>query len=235
MLRPRPVPTAIAAVGVTILVGLGVWQISRHFETAPLVAAQEQKLEGPPLDGAGLRAGGDRVGRVAAVRGVWRSEHQWLVDGEVRSGVPGVEVITALALDGGGHVLVRQGFVPEPEVDATLAQLDAAGPAEVRGLVLALDDTPATPLPSGRWPAPATAAMARAVPDALDVVIQQGERRTTSRLSTRGPWPEGGWTARTEGRPHLQYAATWFAIAGALAWTWGLWSSTPRDGSGRRP
>lgn len=97
-----------------VLIFLGLWQLERGAEKTAIKAAFEERMAEPAI-----RMGADPLDpelfefyRVEA-RGVYRPEHQILIDNRIRGGRPGFGVITPLELAGSRmHVLVDRGWIP---------------------------------------------------------------------------------------------------------------------------
>ena len=67
-----------------------------------------------------------------------------------------------------------------------------------------------------RWPRGAYAAMARHLDAGASLVVIAGKALHDGQTRSGEVLPATGWHAKPGTRPHLQYAATWFMIAGTL-------------------
>ncbi|HKX08923.1 MAG TPA: SURF1 family protein, partial [Stellaceae bacterium] len=155
-----------------------------------------------------------------------QAKGQFLYDHEIpvhaierQSGAAGYLVMTPLRLEDGAVVLVERGWVPTEKRDAaTRAAGNPPGAVTVDGLLrLAPTEKPGWFLPAndparGEWFWIDLPAIARAagVAETLPFYLEAGH------APNPGGFPVGG-QANTELRnDHLQYAITWFALAGAL-------------------
>jgi surfeit locus 1 family protein len=199
-------PLAFGAVGVAILIGLGLWQVQRLSWKAALLARIEARIGDAPV---ALPALPDPVrDEYLAVR----------AEGEI--GGPALHVlvsrkeigagwrIVAPFETGGRRVLLDRGFVRDGAQDAP----HAGGPASVTGNLHWPDDrnsaTPANDAVKNIWFARDLGQMAAAL-GAEPVLIV-----------ARAPTGDGiePLPVTTEGIPndHLSYAITWFSLA--LIW-----------------
>ena len=105
---------AVLAAGTTF--SLGQWQLRRAAGKEALQTAIESKNSLPALDGRALVAIkniADEVHRRVAVQGVWQPAHTVYLDNRPMGGRTGFWVLTPLALQGSGQViLVQRGWVP---------------------------------------------------------------------------------------------------------------------------
>jgi len=220
----------MAFVVFSILVGgiclrLGFWQLGRLEQRRSRNAVTLEQRSLPPSDIRAL-AGRAEERRVFAT-GRFDFQHELVLRGRAKDGVPGVEVVTPLLLAGSDSaVLVLRGYVPaadaitydgaahrEPESltvsgIAMLVPLDSAGAA------------PATRKGTETWRRlDQTAVQARLPYPVESVYILADSPAAASPAPRRLPAP-----ALDDG-PHLNYAIQWFAFAaiafgGALALWW---------------
>jgi len=112
---------AVLVAGVTF--SLGQWQLRRAAQKEAVQAAIEAKKRLPALDGRALVATkniADEVYRRVAVQGVWQSAHTVYLDNRPMRGRTGFWVMTPLALQGTGKmILVQRGWVPRDFTDRT--------------------------------------------------------------------------------------------------------------------
>jgi surfeit locus 1 family protein len=129
-------------------------------------------------------------------------------------------VMTPLRLDDGDVVLVERGWVPPEKRDAgARPQGNPPGEVAVDGLLRLPPPAkpswfvPANDPAEGQWFWIDLPAMARAagVPEALPFYVEAGP------APNPGGLPVGGQTRTELPNDHLQYAITWFSLAGALA------------------
>ena len=112
---------AVVVAGMTF--SLGQWQLRRAAQKEGIQAAIDAKNRLPVLDGRALVATkniADEVYRQVAVQGVWQSAHTVYLDNRPMSGRTGFWVMTPLALQGTGQmILVQRGWVPRDFSDRT--------------------------------------------------------------------------------------------------------------------
>ncbi|MGE0006149.1 MAG: SURF1 family protein [Parvibaculaceae bacterium] len=221
---------AIATVlGVALLVGLGVWQLQRLSWKEGLIAERDARLTARPvtLDRA-LRefdAGRSVEFLKVEVTGTFQNGAElFLLTTE--GGVPGFEVITPLTGRNGIVVLTDRGFVPESLKDpAKRPESRPENEVTVTGVLRrhAGSRGPFTPDndPDANiwywWDIPAMLAFAhieadaRVAPFALHLLPGEGQ-------GLPRPVAVDAGLANN----HLQYALTWFALAGLLVVMSGL-------------
>lgn len=130
----------LAAVLVAALTfSLGQWQLRRAAQKEGIQAAIDAKNRLPALDGRAVGATkniANEVYRKVALQGVWQSAHTVYLDNRPMSGKTGFWVMTPLALQGTGQViLVQRGWVARnfsdrtrlPEVTTPTGQVTVEG------------------------------------------------------------------------------------------------------------
>lgn len=213
--------TAAVLVSLAILIGLGAWQMQRLAWKQDLltrIAALEGEAPVPAEAAlARLAAGEDMDYRRVRVACPGLSHAPWLELYALHEGQPGVRLISACRLAGGPYrsVLVDRGFVPDavsarPPRDPQAAQpleLDAVIRTPESPSLFAAANTPQT------WFRRDIPAMARALSAPRPApVFLMAETSTNPEWAALTPLPAPvGLTNR-----HLEYALTWFGLAGAL-------------------
>jgi surfeit locus 1 family protein len=207
-----------------LCVRLGFWQLDRLEQRRARNHAAEAALAQPPLtlDAAAARAidadPARFVGRRVRVAGVYAPNGEVLLRGRVREGRPGVFVVTLLAVDGLGRmVLVNRGFVPSPDAASVEnpAQYAEPGPRTVEGILQAIPVTGDAGAPSRTAAGTLTfrrldlPTLQARTPGLLPLVVQQlpGAGAATATPPLREPPPALG-----EGS-HFSYAVQWFSFA----------------------
>lgn len=103
---------------------LGQWQLRRADQKETLQAAIEAQNKLPALDESALAATkniADDMHRTVAVRGQWLAQQTVYLDNRPMSGKTGFWVVTPLALQGTGQViLVDRGWAPRNFMDRTV-------------------------------------------------------------------------------------------------------------------
>ena len=206
----------ISALGVTVFVALGVWQVQRLGWKTELIADVTARVAAPPLTPGA--EGAPEYTRVT-LSGAYAPE-QVLVKAVTERGA-GFWVMAVMDT-GAYRVWINRGFVadgvtpPAPPVTETvtgLLRLSQPGGGFLR------ENDPA----AGRWFSRDLAGMdaARGI-DTVDWFVD---------AQTGGPLPEPGLTVVSFNNHHLQYAATWFVLAlllaGAAWWNLGRRVQTP--------
>lgn len=223
--RPQLGFTLLCLPFFVVLVALGVWQLERLHWKLGLIAKMQRNMHAPAisLDRA-LQLGLDSAQyRRVVVSGHFENakENYLYTTGPAASAV--YHVITPLLLGSGDAVMVDRGYVPVPMRDPALRPgRQPVGEVQFVG-ILRTPDKPGmfTPPPNLRdriWFARDIEAMARhdglrlAAPVVLEAAATSGEI-----------WPRGGQTRVNLPNDHLQYALTWFLLAGALAAVYLAW------------
>jgi surfeit locus 1 family protein len=227
-------PTVFAVVGVTILIGLGIWQLDRKTWKENLIHTLDTQLAGAPQD----LPPRDSWSQLTPARNEYtrvKFPAEFLPDQEAlvytagsafRPDVhgPGYWVFAPARLAGGSIVVIDRGFVPADRMNragraatAPPGSIDIVGVMrwpEHRGLF-----TPADEPQNNVWYLRDSTAIAAAKkwPTAAPFYIEQ-----------ESPVPPGGLPLPGKlvvSLPdnHLQYALTWFGLALALAGVYVVW------------
>lgn len=222
--RPAFWPTVTAIPAFLLLIGLGVWQLERLQWKEALIAERSAALTAPPvaLPGSLEAARGMEYHPVRAT-GEFLNDHEFFLGASNDAGTTGFHVITPLRLADGTLLLVDRGWIPGDLRDpAKRAAGQLGGTVEVEGLLR---------IPAKGWPGwldwalPANdcgknywfwidiSAMARCggLARMLPFTVDAGP------AANPGGYPRGGITRTALPNDHLQYAITWFVLAGALA------------------
>jgi surfeit locus 1 family protein len=210
-----------------VLVGLGTWQLERKTWKEGLIAELETKLSAPATNlpprerWQSLNASQDEFRRVMFPAEFLASEEALVYSSgsPLRPDVsgPGYFVFSPARLLGGSLVVVNRGFVPEGKQDPkTRAEGRASGIVEISGVMRWPEQrnpfTPKDAPDKSLWFARDPGAMAAAknwgnvAPFYVD---QEGP-------PTRGGFPKAGPLKPTLTNNHLQYAVTWYGLAGVM-------------------
>ncbi len=221
--------TVFVAVLLPLLVGLGLWQLERALDKQAIAAnwaARQQQAPQPLLSLAESPA--ELAYRRVLLRGHFIAGRNFLLDNRIYRGRYGVEVITALRLEGEDTVvLVNRGWIaadasrrtlPELPVDSALQNLEGTvyvppGAAFTLGPISDNED----------WP---RLVQALDVP-ALAVMLDAELFPYTVRLA---PESAAGFTidwplVNTSPEKHRAYAVQWFSMAAVLLLLY-VWRST---------
>jgi len=212
--------TIWAFLGFSVLIGLGTWQIQRLHWKEGLIAERDAGLSAPPgpLPRNVEAAAGLDFHRVEA-QGQFLHEHEFYLNAtERRSGRGGFLVLTPLRLEDGAIVLVERGWVPPEQRDpATRGAGNPSGVVSVEGLLRVPSGdkgwfVPANDPTHNQWFYVDLPAMARTagLSGLLPFYIEAGP------APNPGGLPLGGQAETELVNNHLQYAITWFSLAGIL-------------------
>lgn len=217
---PRPVPTVAALAMVALTVSLGRWQSDRAEEKTQRQALLEARVREAPVRLTGqVKSADDLLFRRVRVEGRFVPEEQVFVDNRIHGGLAGFEVVTPLAIGGGGAlVLVNRGWiarsaaypaapdVPVPAGDQVVEGLATLPPARY----LELSGETVT---GNVWQNLSIARFAsRARRDVLPVVVLAS--RAAPGLAAVEERPDAGVAK------HREYMLTWFSLAATVAALW---------------
>jgi surfeit locus 1 family protein len=223
-----------ALVGVTILIGLGVWQLDRKVWKENLIASVTARLTKPPADlpppgtWATLKPEGNEFTRVTFPAEFLPGEEAlvYSAGSAFRPDItaPGYWVFAPARLSGGSIVLVDRGYVP-PDRKAPASRGDGAprGSIDIVGVMRWPETrgtfTPADDVKDNVWYLRDLKAMAEAHhwgPVAPFYIEQESP-------VPPGGLPKPGKLAVELPDNHLQYALTWFGLALGLAGVYVVW------------
>ncbi len=215
-----------------LFAGLGVWQWERRTWKLALIERVEQRLHAAPV-ALPPPAAWPQVNAAAHEYLPVRLQGRWLGDKTVFTQATtalgaGWWVLTPLALDGGGQVLVNRGFLPESlragwHAQDPVAQGGASAPVQVTGL-LRMNEPGGGFLrrnapQQGRWHSRDVQAiaqaqgMADAAPFFVDAGIPPAIPAGPESPGAGGPWPRPGMTVVHFRNAHLVYVFTWWGLA----------------------
>ncbi len=224
--RPSLWASLLAAVALCVLVGLGTWQLYRKAEKEALIEQMQARGEGPAIAlPQRLSPTEDLVFTRVMVTGRYLHDKEMRLSNRVRKSEVGRHIVTPFRLDDGRSLLVDRGWVPlSLEDPATRPESRSEGSVSVEGI-----------LRTGGFGGPAFLRPENAPEEGLynwlDLegmaeAADLGNPITTLYLavvgttegaetSVRYPIPSGAVvTLRND---HLEYALTWFSLAGVLA------------------
>jgi surfeit locus 1 family protein len=219
--RPALWPSVAAIPAFLILLGLGSWQLQRLHWKEGLIAAREAAIAAPPIPVPRTVAAAEGMDlRHVSARGSFLNDKEFYLGATDEAGTTGYHVVTPLRLADGALLLVDRGWIPSDRKDrAGRAAGLPRGEVEIEGLLrLPRNGRPNWFVPDNDcarnywfWiDVPAMAACA-GLERVLPVTMDAGP------AANSGGFPRGGATRIELPNDHLQYAITWFALAGALA------------------
>ena len=211
-LRPALLASGLL-VGLALLLGLTVWQVSRALEREARIELAVERLARPPVSLPRQLAPLDQEMTPVRLRGRFEHAGEQHVLFSLPPLGPGVRVITPFATADGRRVLVDRGFVPErlrPR-PARAAGLPT-GSVVVEGVLSWPRErgfwVPEPDPESGLWFARDVAALA--VAPATEPVL------VIARHSATGGFPRADAPTADRRNIHIEYALTWAALA--VAW-----------------
>jgi cytochrome oxidase assembly protein ShyY1 len=252
----RPGRTSFGAftlVMVALLVGLGVWQLQRRVEKHALIAALTERLAGVPgslplpLQWSTLAPDRDEFRRVsfAATYQAAPDAMVYSSGSAVREDIsgPGTWAFMPARLPTGETVVINAGFVQNTmqdrgQQDRAVTRLVTGEPVTLSGYIrfpqAAGVLTPPENLAKRLWFTRDHLAMARALGWGGD-----GRPVAPFYVDLEQPVPASGIPKPGPLQvhlkdDHLQYAITWFALAGAVVIAFGVWLRAQRRGVSSR-
>ncbi len=224
--RTRMIATTFAIlVALAILLSLGTWQVERlHWKEGLLADIAERRAAGP-VSLADIEAitakGGDIEYRRVSLSGTFdhAKERHFFATFE---GQTGFYVYTPMTLADGRILFVNRGFVPyEMKEPAKRQAGEVTGVQTVTGYARTkLAEKPSSMVPDNDlaknifyWKDLDTMASTTGL-DATKIVPFFVD--VDASVSSPGGWPKGGVTQFDLPNSHLQYAVTWYGLAGAL-------------------
>ncbi len=224
-------PAFLTLAMLTVLLGLGAWQVERLAWKEDLLARMAERRTAPPLtlasaaDIAGLEQAAHDFypavlqGRFGDRAVFWFTQIENKPSGLDRWDSAGYHMLVPFFLQDGSALLVDRGFIP-----ARLIDIPAPPPPQgAQNLAVILrwpdgrgafdnDDDAARNLFYVRDPEAIGAHWQLDLPPVLGEAALANEA-----------WPRGGQTRFSMPNNHLQYAVTWFGLAIVLVIVSGLW------------
>jgi len=240
--RSRFLAIVLGILAFLVLTGLGTWQMQRLHWKEALLATISERMAAPPMSIADIERKvmantlPDVDYYAVTATGLFRHESErhffatW-------KGETGFYVYTPLQLTDGRFVFVNRGFVPY-ELKNPAKRLQgqlAAGPVTVTGLSRnVLTEKPSFVVPDNDpaknifyWKDIRAMTASAGLPANAVVLPFFIDADDTP---NPGGLPVGGVTMVDLPNNHLQYALTWYGLAGALVVVLGLWLRRTRRG-----
>lgn len=219
-------PTVCTLAALAVLIGLGTWQIQRKAWKEGLLDAIAQRATAAPvsLDAAARRwtTGEDLEYLRVTASGRYHHDKERLLYAPGKEG-PGFHVFTPLETADGRTLFVNRGFVPERLKDqASRATGQPQGEVEVTGLLRGPAEqgwfTPANEPIRNLWFWRDLDGMAASVlgPSQARVLPFFLDEQPRDPAQQPGTWPRPGVTRLDLPNRHLEYALTWYGLAGTL-------------------
>ena len=233
---------------VAVFVGLGIWQLQRRSEKHALIAALNERLGSPPAalpqppQWAALTQADDEFRRVSFTATYARLPDAMVYSSgsAVRDDIsgPGTWAFLPARLPDGEIVVINAGFVPNTMQDRlyqdrTVSRLITGEPVHLTGYIRFPEAggalTPAENSTKRLWFTRDHLAMARSLG-----WNEGGKSIAPFYIDLEAPLPESGIPKPGPLQvhlkdDHLQYAITWFALAGAVVIAFGVWMRAQRS------
>lgn len=216
--------TAFAAIAFAVLVYLGFWQLQRLAWKEGLIAQIAERVDARPVPLEDAVARWNKTGDVEYVR--VQARGRFLHDKErhlfsVIDGKSGWRVFTPFETDGNAIVIADRGFVPDELKSADhRAAGQISGPVEIVALARRPETpgvfTPGNEADRNIWYWRDLEGMARSALSSQDQSRVVPFFVEMEAQSLPGDGPKGGATRLKLSNNHLQYALTWFGLAGGL-------------------
>ncbi|MCP8900564.1 SURF1 family protein [Gilvimarinus xylanilyticus] len=205
----------LSLVFLPLLIGLGVWQLSRADEKRGIEAQLAQRQTAAPVTLQSVKkpAAYTRI----LVEGQFDSDHTWLVDNRQRDGKPGYEVVQPFVLSNGKKVLVNRGWLPAPARREQLPEIkNIVGRNTIFAEVAYPSNHPMLSATSERktWPKVITKIAPSVMSEALGEPLA-GYYLKLDAAST-GAFTTAWQPINMSSAKHTGYAVQWFAMALAL-------------------
>lgn len=230
MKRELTILTVFVAAAFAVLVGLGTWQMQRLAWKEGLIAKIEARTQGEPIPLNAALKQWQETGEVEYLR--VRLSGSFLHRYErhlfsVLKGESGWHVITPLQTPDGHIVMADRGFVPmhlkAPEMRSS-GQVEGmqslVGLARAPGVKTYF--TPDNNVKANEWYWRDLSSMAAGVPESSSDRQLVPFFIELEQSPVPGGWPKGGVTRVELPNKHLQYAGTWFGLAGVLLVVYGV-------------
>lgn len=220
--RPTLIPTLFTIPALITLLALGTWQVQRLGWKQDLIDALQTRATAPeqPMPTGPLNEEAHEFLNVT-LTGVYDHDNEFHLLNRSRNGEPGVNIVTPLLRSDGSAILVNRGWVPFDLRDkATRPQGLVEGEVTVSGLLRFVKPqswiqeavVPPNEPANNAWFTIDAAAMTQiaGTPPLPEYFILSGER------APPGGFPVGRQWLLDVRNNHLEYAITWFGLAGAL-------------------
>jgi cytochrome oxidase assembly protein ShyY1 len=222
--------TLLTLVLIPTMVELGFWQLHRHEHRVAQNSLISHNLEARPVPVSGLTSPGHTVPRsdywrAVTATGTFDTEHEVVVRRRTSDDDRiGFHVLTPLALEGGGTVLVNRGWIPAADDQRSFPKVPAAptGEVTVTGRLKADETTGSSGIKD-----------LEGLPDRQVMLINSAQQSELlarpvlgGYIEQTGPEPAGGTpemiAAPDDGSigPHMAYAVQWWLFAAGVPVGW---------------
>lgn len=208
---------AVVAVTVSVLLGLGFWQLQRADQKSERLLEQAKQQSLPPFEVASLEQGLPEF-RAVVVRGRFDTERYWLLENRIHQGRYGFELVSPFVVTSGETLLVHRGWLPGdgsrrvlPNVETPAGDVVLTGTIDSGGVVgfelAGAEESNGWPkrvqwLPTER----AMLALGLELPDLL-LRLREGEP---------GMYEQTYSVVNMPPQKHVGYAVQWFGMAAII-------------------
>lgn len=215
--RPGWLPSLVVALLLPLLVGLGVWQLSRAEAKRVLLAEFEARRQAEPVAVTELERRADLAHVRVRLYGQFDERHSLMLDNRMRDGQVGVELLQPFYDQASGlWLLVNRGWLPWPDRRTPPQFSTPEQPLELLARVYVPLGSPfqLQADPAGNdWPRLITAVE----PELLWRQLGRGGMAYEVRLEPGPAAYQAQWPLVAMGpEKHSGYAVQWFALALAL-------------------
>lgn len=210
------------AIGLSVLCGLGYWQVQRLHWKENLIATVDKRVKMQPVEiTTFLNSGTPKEEwqyRPVSAQGVFDHQQEVYYFTANKAGQSGWNIHTPLVLQSGEKLIVNRGFVPFTlKMSETREQGQVKGLVNISGLLrVPEEEKPAAAFENSLqsrefyW---------RSLPQMIDLMREDDQDKflpvflDADDAPNSGGWPKGGATIIKFSNSHLQYAGTWFGLA----------------------
>ncbi len=217
--RPTFWPTVFSVPAVLVMLGLGVWQLQRLQWKEALIAERTERMSAAPIALPGPDADiSASEYRHVALSGEFLNDREIFLGARSLNGNAGYHLVTAFRLQGDRVLLIDRGWIPlDRKTPDKRAEGEISGPVRLDG-VIRRNGAQNWMVPDNRsdlnfffWvDLPAMAKLIGLANVETRFFLEAGPEKNP------GGYPIGGQTRINLPNDHLQYAITWFCLAGAL-------------------
>ena len=204
MLRDLTFPLLLGFIGITVLCGLGVWQVKRLEWKTQILEKIEEKISAEPTELPSISKKETDQYLSVFLTGMLGSREIHVLTSKKNAG-PGFLVISPLELPNGKSIMVDRGFIPEVQKSANRF----SGKVNLIGNLLWPNEidifTPNPNIDKNIWFGRDLSKMARYL--GVDPILV-----VTRNISPSG-MPEPQRIGINIPNNHLNYAVTWFSLA----------------------
>ena len=215
MLRNVAFVVCVGALGASVLVGLGIWQVQRLEWKLGVLAAMDARIMAEPARLPAHPDPEEDIYLAVAASGEIRPGELLVLAGRRNYG-PGFRLVVPFETEG-RRILLDRGFLPEALRDR--ARPTGGGASVVGNLHWPDEIDPLfTPEPDGRlWFARDVPSMAAELETEPVLIVAREESPAPSGIAA---WPVDSSQVPND---HFEYAVTWFSMAAAWLGMTGFW------------